>query len=529
MLQGESSQDKSEKIPLEKLVSIPQEISVMKRGEDENERNTKQGHVFSLTKELEKIRIQVPLTELVKTPVYQREIAEFINLRENVNVNDTMNLQEDKPIVVFGPHVEEVDSSTPPFYIPLLIHDFLLHNCMFDSGASHNLMPLSVMKQLNLQVTKPYRDLYSFDSNKVKCLGVIKDMVVSLAQIPTRSLVMDVVVADIPARFGMLLSRSWGAKLGGVLKLDFTYAVIPIFCGEERRLYRETRFVKTITKNEASNSPVYSLEKDDFACFMLHDNAELAEDNQRQHTSASVNTELQTEGVWKCFFDGAYSKEGTGTSFLLIAPRGNMFPFSFKLEFETTNNVAKYESLIIALQTAKQMGVKSIFVFGDSELIIKQIKNHCQTKHPRLRIKEFFTMIEDFQGTEIDQDEDEATEGAEHKIPLKEGIKPLKQKLRQIKPLLLPLVKKEIKKLLNAKIIVPLKYSDWVANLVPVRKKNGEIRLCVDFRNLNRASLKYNYPLPKMDHVLQKVTRSFRLSMLDGFSGYKQVVVDKED
>ena len=149
-----------------------------------------------------------------------------------MNINDTVNLQEDKPVVVFGAHVEEVDSSTPPFYISLLIHDFLFHNYMLDSGASHNLMPLSVMKQLSLQVTKPYRVLYSFDSNKVKCLGVIKDMMVSLAQILARSLVMDVVVADILARFGMLLSRSWGAKLGGVLKLGFTYAIVPIFGGE---------------------------------------------------------------------------------------------------------------------------------------------------------------------------------------------------------------------------------------------------------------------------------------------------------
>ena len=253
----------------------------MKKSEDENERNTKRVHVFILTKESEKIRIQVPLIELVKTLVYQREIAEFINLSQNVNINDTVNLQEDKPVVVFCPHVEQVDSSTPPLYIYLFIHDFLLHNCMFDSGASHNLMPLSVMKQLNLQVTKTYRDLYSFDSNKVKCLGVIKDMVVSLAQIPARSLVMDVVVAYIPIRFGMLLSRSWGAKLGGVLKLNFTYAIVTFFGGEERRLYRETRFVKKITKNEASNSPIYSQEKDDFSCFMVHDNAEFAEDKER--------------------------------------------------------------------------------------------------------------------------------------------------------------------------------------------------------------------------------------------------------
>ena len=90
----------------------------------------------------------------------------------------------------------------------------------------------------------------------------------------------------------------------------------------------------------------------------------------------------------------------------------------------------------------------------------------------------------------------------QHKIPLREDEKPYKQKLRQINPLLLPSIEKEIKKLIKAKIIVPLRYSEWAANLVPVRKKNGEIRLCVDFRNLNRASLKDNYPLPKMDHIL---------------------------
>ena len=60
-------------------------------------------------------------------------------------------------------------------------------------------------------------------------------------------------------------------------------------------------------------------------------------------------------------------------------------PFYFKLEFDSTNNVAEYEALISSLQVSKQMGVECISIFGDSELIIRQIKNHCQTKHPRLR------------------------------------------------------------------------------------------------------------------------------------------------
>ena len=86
-----------------------------------------------------------------------------------------------------------------------------------------------------------------------------------------------------------------------------------------------------------------------------------------------------------------------------------------------------------------------------------------------------------------------------------------------------------MKKLLDAKIIVPLRYSSWVANLVPVRKKNGEIRLCVDFRNLNRSSLKDNYPLPKIEQILQKVVGAQRISMVDGFSGYNQIAMHPDD
>ena len=94
------------------------------------------------------------------------------------------------------------------------------------------------------------------------------------------------------------------------------------------------------------------------------------------------------------------------------------------------------------------------------------------------------------------------TEVIQHKIPLNKDTKPFRQKLRSFNPLLLPTMEREIKKLLDARIIIPLRYSEWIANLVSVRKKNGEIRLCVDFRNLNKFSRKDNYPLPKMEHML---------------------------
>lgn len=72
-----------------------------------------------------------------------------------------------------------------------------------------------------------------------------------------------------------------------------------------------------------------------------------------------------------------------------------------------------------------------------------------------------------------------------HTIPVQKNAKPFKQKLRRMNPLLLPLIEKEVNKLFDAKIIISLRFSKWLANLVPVRKKSREIRLCVDFRNLN--------------------------------------------
>jgi hypothetical protein len=107
-------------------------------------------------------------------------------------------------------------------------------------------MPKTIMDELGLEFTKTYHDLYSFDSRKVKCLGVIKDLVVSLFQLPMKSLVMDIVVADDPSKFGILLSRSWIKRLGGNFHMELSYANIPVLGGEHRRLYREAQLAYII-------------------------------------------------------------------------------------------------------------------------------------------------------------------------------------------------------------------------------------------------------------------------------------------
>jgi hypothetical protein len=169
-----------------------------------------------------------------------------------------VNLQDEKPTVILGPLVEDRDDSYSHFYTSLNVHDKILHNFLMGLGASHNLMPKSIMDELGLEITKAYHDLYSFDSRKVKFLGVIKYLVFTLFQFPMKSIVMDIAVVYVPPKFGMLLSRSWIKRLGWTLQMDFSYATIPIFRAEHRRLYREAQLDYIISdEGNPTNHPIY--------------------------------------------------------------------------------------------------------------------------------------------------------------------------------------------------------------------------------------------------------------------------------
>jgi hypothetical protein len=65
----------------------------------------------------------------------------------------------------------------------------------------------------------------------VQCIGVIKDLVVTLFQLPMKSVVMEIVVVDVPPKFGMIFSIFGIKRLGGTLQMDLTYATIPVFWG----------------------------------------------------------------------------------------------------------------------------------------------------------------------------------------------------------------------------------------------------------------------------------------------------------
>ncbi|KAI5445720.1 hypothetical protein KIW84_013809 [Lathyrus oleraceus] len=84
----------------------------------------------------------------------------------------------------------------------------------------------------------------------------------------------------------------------------------------------------------------------------------------------------------------------------------------------------------------------------------------------------------------------------EHRLPLKPECPPVKQKLRRTHPDMAVKIKEEVQKKIDVGFLVTAEYPQWVANIVPVPKKDGKVRMCVDYRDLNKASPKDDFPLP---------------------------------
>jgi hypothetical protein len=134
-----------------------------------------------------------------------------------------------------------------------------------------------------------------------------------------------------------------------------------------------------------------------------------------------------------------------------------------------------------------------------------------------------------------------------HKIHLKENAKPSKEAQRRLNPAMQKVVRAEIIKLLDARIIYPIFDSKWVslihvvpkrARLMVVKNKDDELvptciqsgwRVCIDYRKLNVATRKDHFPLPFIDQMVEHLAGHDYYCYLDGYSRYNQVPVDPED
>ncbi|KAL0453575.1 UNVERIFIED_CONTAM: Transposon Tf2-12 polyprotein [Sesamum latifolium] len=110
-----------------------------------------------------------------------------------------------------------------------------------------------------------------------------------------------------------------------------------------------------------------------------------------------------------------------------------------------------------------------------------------------------------------------------HHLGIRHGSHPIKQSQRVLCSNLIPCIEIEVNKLIDAGFIREVKYPTWISSIVSVKKKNGQIRICVDFRDLNKVCLKDDFLLPIIGLMVDATTGHKALSFMDGSSGYNRI------
>ena len=114
-------------------------------------------------------------------------------------------------------------------------------------------------------------------------------------------------------------------------------------------------------------------------------------------------------------------------------------------------------------------------------------------------------------------------------MPIKPEFHPFQQRHRKMSKEIKLKIKEEIEKLLKAKFTRPTRYVQWLANIVHIMKKNGKFMVCVDFRDLNVSTPNDMYVMPIANMLVDSTTNNKLLFFMDGFSGYKQILIAVED
>lgn len=149
-------------------------------------------------------------------------------------------------------------------------------------------------------------------------------------------------------------------------------------------------------------------------------------------------------------------------------------------------------------------------------------ENSCKSSDALLKLKKLYPKVfQEVQGLP-------PARSAEHEITTVEGSKPVAIPPYRLSPLEGEALKKELKNLLHKGLIRPSN-SPWSAPTLFVKKKDGSLRLCVDYRKLNQITVKNSYPIPRIDDLLDRLSKATVFSKLDLASGYHQIRVKEND
>ena len=192
----------------------------------------------------------------------------------------------------------------------------------------------------------------------------------------------------------------------------------------------------------------------------------------------------------------------------------------------TANEVPKVTNLFAAEQTKEQ---STLTETERQNLLLEKLDLSGLEAWPPEQAEQARSLLKEYHDIfSLEKRDMGHTNATKHKIVLKDpDTLPFKERFRRILPPQLGEVREHLKLMLDAGVIRPSN-SPWCNTVVLVRKKDGSLRFCIDFRKLNSLTVKDSHPLPRICETLESLTGAAHFSTFDMNSGFWQVPMDEE-
>ena len=470
---------------------------------------------------LRQVKVNIPLLDMIKqVPTYAKFLKDLCTVKRGLNVNKKAFLTEQvSAIIECKTPVKYKDPKCPT--ISVNIGGISVEKALLDLGASVNLLPYSIYKQLGLGELKPTSITLSLADRFIKIpKGTIEDVLIQVDRFyyPVDFVVLDTEPVEVGANHvPIILGRPFLATSNaiincrnGVMKLTFGNMTLElnIFHLSKRHMHseeddcEEVCIIDTILEEQANEQQVQDV--------LTPELSECLEEQQEPQCMSSV------QGYWRRKIE------------ILPLLTGDEPKEPQQLELKPLPVELKYAFLEENGQCP--VVISSLLTTSQEHNLLHLLKRNKQALGWK---------IYDLKGINPTI--------CTHHIYLEEESKAVRQPQRRLNPHFQEVVRIEVMKLLQAGIIYPISDSTWVSPTQVVPKKSGVTtvknekgeelstrlttgwRVCIDYRRLNEVTRKDHFPLPFIDQLLERVSGHPFYCFLDGYSRYFQIEITPED
>ncbi|CAM8920450.1 unnamed protein product [Rhodiola kirilowii] len=479
-----------------------------------------------------KVEINIPLLEAIKQiPRYSKFLKELCTNRRRVTQPD-QELMSRNVSAVIQRMVPPKCGDPGTYTIPCTIGNIRIENCMLDLGASINVLPYSIYSCLRLGPLEPAGlTIQLADSSCKQPEGKIEDVLVQVGELV------------FPADFYVLKMENCGPTDHEPILLGR-----PFLKTSKMKIDCDSGTLSIEVEGEVFSFDIFRAMKHPIEYEAVHALDTLDDLVQEVHSERGTDPlELALE---QAVYSHEDSYELTETIMDALAQLEIAQPLTPRYE---VNEVRLFKSKVClpsvvqapAVELKPLPGHLKYAFLGEDDSLPVIIKSGLEADQERRLIRVLtehklaIGWIADIKGI--------SPTVCMHRILLEDGARPSREPQRRLNPIMMEVVQKEIQKLLDADVIYPISDSQWVSpvhvvpkktgitveknaegEMVTTRVKNGW-RMCIDYRKLNAVTRKDHFPLPFIDHMLDRLAGKPYFCFLDGFSGYNQIPIAPED